>query len=342
MSWLDQALAAGVLPDAIVRVGIRRLLAQTIRERSEPTPQRREEALRAYIEILKQGPLAVQTQAANQQHYEVPTRFYQLVLGKRLKYSCALWNGPADTLDQAEERMLALTAERAQLADAQQILELGCGWGSLSLWMAERYPGARITAVSNSRTQKEYIDHAAAKAGLKNLQVVMQDMNHLELGRTFDRVVSVEMFEHMRNYELLMQKVTGWLAPGGKLFVHVFAHRELAYLFEDRGPSDWMARHFFTGGQMPSADLLPHFRGELTLERYWMVPGEQYQKTAEAWLMNMDAHGAEILPLFEETYGRDQARRWRAYWRVFFLACAELFGYGEGREWHVAHYRFRR
>jgi cyclopropane-fatty-acyl-phospholipid synthase len=342
MNLLDQVLAADVLPDAVVRRGIRHLLAGTLREKRPPTAQGREEALRAYIAMLREDPIALQTKAANQQHYEVPTHFYELVLGRRLKYSCALWSEPADTLDQAEERMLALTCERAQLADGQQILELGCGWGSLTLWMAERYPGAQITAVSNSRTQKEHIDDAAARAGHQNVTVLTEDMNTLALERTFDRMVSVEMFEHMRNYQLLMDKIAGWLAPGGRLFVHIFTHRELAYLFEDRGESDWMARHFFTGGQMPSADLLPHFRGDLALERYWVVEGGHYQKTAEAWLANLDARRAEIQPLFEQAYGRGQARRWRAHWRIFFLACAELFGYDGGKEWQVSHYRFRK
>ncbi len=206
--------------------------------------------------------------------------------------------------------------------------------------MAEKYPQARITAVSNSRTQKEHIDAECARRGLNNLTIVTADMNVFEPAETFDRVVSVEMFEHMKNYQLLMAKVADWLAPGGRLFVHIFTHREVAYHYEDKGPSDWMTRYFFAGGQMPSHDTLLHFQDDLRLEARWAVSGTHYQKTAEAWLTNMDAHRAEILPLFAETYGEAQTTRWWVYWRVFFMACAELWGYRDGEEWIVSHYRF--
>jgi cyclopropane-fatty-acyl-phospholipid synthase len=342
MSLLEKTLEAGLLPDSAIRLGIRGLLASTLREQRRKSAGLGRAALLAHAEGLRRSPIAIQAQAANRQHYEVPTEFYRRVLGSRLKYSSGLWLEPSDTLDVSEERMLDLTCRRAELADGQEILELGCGWGSLSLWMAERYPRARITAVSNSLTQKEHIDAAAARAGLENLAVLTRDMNTLEMERTFDRVVSVEMFEHMKNYELLLAKVAGWLAPGGKLFVHIFTHREFAYHFEDRGPGDWMARHFFSGGQMPSDDLLLHFQDELAVEERWVVDGRHYQKTSEAWLDRMDANGERIRPLFEATYGAGQARRWWAYWRIFFMSCAELFGYRDGSEWHVAHYRFRK
>lgn len=338
----DHLLETNLVPDALIRAGIRRLLASTLREKSHLDVEAQRAALLQYVADLKKRGIAEQTQAANEQHYEVPTRFYQLCLGRRLKYSSGLWDDSVTTLDEAEERMLALTCERAGLANGQQILELGCGWGSLSLWMAEHFPGARITAVSNSRTQKQHIDAMAAARGLTNLEIITQDMNVFTIDRQFDRVVSVEMFEHMKNYQLLLRKVAGWLVPGGRLFVHIFTHRELAYHYEDKGPDDWMTRYFFAGGQMPSDDLLLYFQDDLRIENHWCVSGTHYQRTAEAWLENMDANKAEIWPLFEKTYGPDQARKWWVYWRVFYMACAELWGYDKGNQWHVSHYRFQK
>jgi cyclopropane-fatty-acyl-phospholipid synthase len=338
----DHLLETNLVPDALIRAGIRRLLASTLREKSHLDVEAQRAALLQYVADLKKRGIAEQTQAANEQHYEVPTRFYQLCLGRRLKYSSGLWDDSVTTLDEAEERMLALTCERAGLANGQHILELGCGWGSLSLWMAEHFPGARITAVSNSRTQKQHIDAMAAARGLTNLEILTQDMNVFTIDRQFDRVVSVEMFEHMKNYQLLLRKVAGWLVPGGRLFVHIFTHRELAYHYEDKGPNDWMTRYFFAGGQMPSDDLLLYFQDDLRIENHWCVSGTHYQRTAEAWLENMDANKAEIWPLFEKTYGPDQARKWWVYWRVFYMACAELWGYDKGNQWHVSHYRFQK
>ena len=334
---IDALLEKKLLPDWLIRIGIRRLIVQRLRDEAA----RYDRA--AFVADLRTRALAEQTAAANEQHYEVPTRFYQLCLGHRLKYSCCLYPTGRETLDQAEEAMLALYAERAQLADGQHILELGCGWGSLCLYNAERFPRARITAISNSRTQKEFIDAEAKKRGLTNLAIITCDINAFDPAPTqFDRVVSIEMFEHLKNYQRLFASIARWLKPGGLLFTHIFTHSRLSYHFVARDASDWMSRHFFTGGQMPAHDLLLQFQDDLRIVADWRVNGTHYQRTAEHWLKQMDTHRAEILPLFAETYGREHAVKWWAYWRVFFMSCAELWGYRDGEEWLVSHYLFRR
>jgi cyclopropane-fatty-acyl-phospholipid synthase len=337
---IDALLEKNILPDWLVRIGIRRLLAQRIREESDGNKPR--VPLEQYVHDLKHRPIAEDTRAANDEHYEVPTAFFLRCLGKRLKYSGCLYPTGNETLDQAEEAMLALYVERARIADGQDILELGCGWGSFSLYMAEHFPNSRITGVSNSRTQKEFIDSEARKRGFKNLRIITCDMNSFDIDAGgFDRVVSVEMFEHMKNYQALMAGVARWLKPGGLLFVHIFTHKTLAYHFVAKDDSDWMARYFFTGGQMPSHELLMQFQERLSLVSDWKVNGSHYQRTAEHWLDNMDRNRDEIMPLFRDTYGPEHATKWWAYWRVFYMSCAELWGFRRGEEWIVSHYLFK-
>ena len=342
MSLIDLC-ERGLVPDALTRLGIRRLCAQRLREEGAHDLVRADARFRELLDELRRSPIAIETAAANEQHYEVPARFFELCLGKRLKYSSAYYPTGQESLDEAEEAMLALYGERAELADGQQILELGCGWGSLTLWMAARYPNARITGVSNSGSQREHILAQAAARGLGNVEILTRDVVQLELPEeNYDRVVSIEMFEHMRNYRHLLANVARWLRPDGKLFVHIFAHRHLMYPFLTEGDDNWMGKYFFTGGLMPSADTLLHFQQDLSIEDRWLLPGTHYQRTANHWLENQDRNEREVLEVLAAAYGSEDARRWSQRWRMFWMACAELFGYEDGRQWLVAHYRFRK
>ena len=336
---IDTLLEKNLLPDFALRFGIRRLLAQRIREETAPSSVEQHQRLAAFAEALRTQPIAINTAESKEQHYEVPTAFYQRVLGPRLKYSCCWFERGDESLAEGEEAMLRLYAERARLADGQEILELGCGWGSLSLWLAERYPHSRITGVSHSRTQKAFIDAEAQRRGFTNLTIVTCDMNDFDIaaGR-FDRVVSVEMFEHMKNWPRLLANIARWLKPGGLFFLHIFTHSRFAYHFVARDGTDWMSRYFFTGGMMPSDDLVTRFQDDLKLLGHWRVNGRHYQRTAALWLQNMDRARRELLPLLAATYGAEHTTKWWAYWRVFFLSCAELWGYRGGEEWIVSHY----
>ncbi|GAB4123355.1 MAG: cyclopropane-fatty-acyl-phospholipid synthase family protein [Wenzhouxiangellaceae bacterium] len=341
MAALIDLAERGLLPDSLIRYGMRRLMRNRLQAHYADGIEAQTQAYRELLQELRQSPVAIETDAANEQHYMVPTDFFKLVLGKHLKYSCALWPDGVSDLDQAEQAMLQLYGQRAGLADGQNILELGCGWGSLTLWMAANYPGAHITAVSNSSSQREHIEAQARARGLDNVQILTADVNHFTPPQQdYDRIVSIEMFEHMRNYQTLLQRVASWLADDGRLFVHIFCHHRLMYPFETEGEHNWMGKYFFTGGLMPALDTLLHFQQDLLLEDLWAVDGRHYEKTSNAWLALLDQRSAEVLEVCRQTYGDAQAKIWRQRWRMFFMACAELFGMHHGREWLVGHYLF--
>ena len=319
------------VPDVVLRSAIRancarRLAGERLRGAA---------GQEAFLRSLRTAAIAEQVEKPNEQHYEVPVDLFRLVLGPRLKYSCCLWPTDVSTLAEAEDAMLELSCSRAGVEDGMEILDLGCGWGSLTFWLAERYPASRVLAVSNSRLQREWIEGEARRRGLGGIEVRTADANVFDPGRRFDRVMSVEMMEHARNYPELLRRVSSWLEPDGRLFVHVFSHRRFAYPFR----AGWMAKHFFPAGTMPSHDLLPSLADGLALERSWAVDGRHYARTSEAWLDRLDARGGEVLSVLAARYGRE-ARRRLQMWRIFFMACAELWGFRGGREWGVSHYRF--
>lgn len=341
-AWYQRLLERDLLPDTVIRFGIRRLVAQRLATSAMGGMEMQDEALLDWVSQLKRSPIALATDAANAQHYEVPAELFQMMLGPHLKYSGCLWQDPESTLIAAEAAMLDLVCRRAQLQDGQMVLDLGCGWGSFSLFAAARYPGSQFVAVSNSSSQKAYIDAECATRGIGNLEVVTADINAFDTAQRFDRVVSIEMFEHMRNYQELLRRIAGWSKPGALLFVHIFCHRDYAYPFEVQDASDWMAAHFFTGGQMPSEDLLLFFPDHFRIQARWRVNGLHYAKTCRAWLDRIDSRRGEFLELCARIYGPDEARRWRVRWRVFLMACEELFAYRRGAEWIVCHYLFEK
>lgn len=335
MNIAIQLAERGLVSDQRIRQGIRKLLAERLTELKQ-NPK----TANQWVDELKNLNLAEKTEEANEQHYEIPAPYFQKVLGPHLKYSSGYWTETANNLEQSEAEMLQISCERAQLQDGQHILELGCGWGSLSLWMAANYPNSQITSISNSNSQREYITTQAKLRGLTNLKVITQDINQFKPAQNFDRIVSVEMFEHVRNHHQLFKNLKSWLNDGGKVFVHVFAHRSHAYLFEERSSKDWMSKYFFSGGIMPSADLLPTAaQPSLTEEARWFINGQHYSKTLEAWLQEQDNNRDQVMATFRDCYG-SSAKIWFQRWRMFYLACSELFGYNGGEEWCVMHYRF--
>ena len=343
MTWWIRAAESGYVPDLLLRAGIRGLLRARLRDAGRDWADAGESGL---VRRLSEAPIASEPELANEQHYELPAPFFRLMLGPRLKYSACLWESPdgspVESLAAAEQAMLRLTCARARIEDGMAVLDLGCGWGSLGLWIAEQFPGCRVTAVSNSRLQQEFIGERAAALGLGNVETRLADVNDFEPGRRFDRVVSIEMFEHVRNYGRLLARIANWLEPEGRLFVHIFCHRELGYLYEQEGPGDWMARHFFSGGVMPSRTLLERFDADLRVRESWSIDGTHYARTLEAWLERIDADREEALSILGRHYGPDDAKRWFVRWRLFLLGCAELFAYRRGREWMVGHYLLER
>ncbi|MDH3532288.1 MAG: cyclopropane-fatty-acyl-phospholipid synthase family protein [Gammaproteobacteria bacterium] len=338
VSWTE----SGLVPDSVIRTGIRRLLENKRKEIRAGDVEFAAATLNEFVAMMNASPIALVPDVANEQHYEVPAEFFAKVMGKHLKYSCCYWPDGIESLSAAEAAALAKTCERARIQDGMQVLDLGCGWGSLSLWIAEHYPDALVTAASNSSSQREFILAQAKARSITNIEVIVCDMNDFATDEQFDRVVSVEMFEHMRNYRELFRRINRWLSPDGRFFMHVFCHRSTPYEFIDKGPGDWMSRHFFTGGIMPSADLPLRFPQHLNIEQRWHWNGTHYAQTCNAWLQKMDANKQTIMPVLAECYGAENASLWWQRWRMFFMACAELFAFNGGTEWYVGHYLFEK
>ena len=338
VSWTE----SGRLPDTVVRAGIRRLLETKRKEIHSGDIEYAAVTLNSFVAMMNRSPIALVPDVANEQHYEVPAEFFAQVMGDHLKYSCGFWPGETSNLSEAEAAALEQTVQRAGIEDGMQVLDLGCGWGSLSLWIAEHFPNTSVTSVSNSASQRDFILRQANERSIKNIDVIVSDMNDFSTDGAFDRVVSVEMFEHMRNYGELFARIESWLVPDGRFFMHIFCHRTTPYEYIDKGPTDWMSRHFFTGGIMPSADLPLRFADKLSIEKRWHWNGQHYSRTCNAWLENMDRNEETIRQIFVDCYGEQNASLWWQRWRIFFMACAELFDYDEGNEWFVGHYLFRK
>ena len=338
VSWTE----TGRVPDSVIRAGIRRLLESKRKEIHAGDAEYAATALNRFVAMMNDSPIALVPDLANEQHYEVPAEFFAQVMGDNLKYSCCYWPNNVSTLSEAEVAALEITVNRADIRNGMKVLDLGCGWGSLSLWIAEHFPDATVTSVSNSISQRDFIMRQASERSIQNIDVIVCDMNDFTTEKQFDRVVSVEMFEHMRNYGELFRRIDDWLLPDGHFFMHIFCHATTPYEYIDKGPTDWMSRHFFSGGIMPSADLPLRFADNLSIVKSWRWNGQHYAKTCDAWLANMDKNEADIMPILARCYGDENASLWRQRWRIFFMACGELFDYDQGHEWFVGHYLFKK
>ncbi|XP_058213228.1 (S)-coclaurine N-methyltransferase-like [Rhododendron vialii] len=336
------SLERNLLPDAVIRRLTRMLLSTRLRSGYKSSSELQLSDLLHFAHSLTESPIAVKTEKAKTQHYELPTSFFKLVLGKHLKYSCCYFAGTSNTLEEAEKAMLELYCERAQLKDGHSVLDIGCGWGSLCLYVAQKYRNCKVTGICNSTTQKTYIEEQSRDLQLQNLDVIVADISTFDMDATYDRIFSIEMFEHMKNYKDLLKKISKWMEPDSLLFVHHFCHKVFAYHFEDVNEDDWITRYFFTGGTMPSANLLLYFQDDVSVVNHWLVNGKHYAKTSEEWLKRMDKNLSSIKPIMEATYGKDSAIKWTVYWRTFFIAVAELFGYNDGEEWMVALFLFKK
>ena len=324
---------SGFIPDVLIKIAARYISNRRLNEQSDDDNKDK------IISVLSRGAVAEKTYDANEQHYEVPPEFFNYVLGTNLKYSCSLFD-EVDSLDDAEESMLKLYIDRADIKDGHEVLDLGCGWGSFSLYVAERYPDINITSVSNSSDQIAYIKNEAHKKGLLNIKAFKMDVNNLKLNKQFDRIVSIEMFEHLRNYKLILNSLHHALKLDGKLFIHIFCHKKLTYLYEMKNNLDWMTKYFFQGGIMPSKDIFQYFEGELEIINQWDINGNHYSKTCKAWLNNHYKNKKKILDVFKIHY--DYPKIWFNRWRIFFLTCEAFFALNDGKEYFVAHYLFKK
>lgn len=335
-------LERNILPDLVVRRLTRLLLSSRLRLGYLPYAHLQLSNLMEFKLSLEDMPIAVETDKAKAQHYELPTSFFKLVLGKHLKYSCCYFSDKSNTLDDAEKAMLEIYCERVQLEDGQSILDVGCGWGSLSLYIANKYKNCSITGICNSTTQKAFIEEQCRELQLSNLEIIVADISKFDMEASYDRILSIEMFEHMKNYKALLKKISQWMKPDGLFFVHHFCHKTFAYHFEDVNEDDWITRYFFSGGTMPSANLLLYFQDDVSVVNHWLVNGMHYSRTSEEWLLRMDKNWNAVRSIMESTYGKDSATKWTAYWRTFFISVAELFAYNNGEEWMVAHFLFKK
>ncbi|CAI9759596.1 unnamed protein product [Fraxinus pennsylvanica] len=331
-----------LLPDVVIRRLTRLLLASRLRSGYKPSAELQLSDLLHFAHTLREMPIAIKTERPKSQHYEVPTSFFKLVLGKHLKYSCCFFSDKSSTLEDAEKAMLELYCERSQIKDGHTVLDVGCGWGSLAFYIAKKYPNCQITGICNSVTQKAYIEEQCRDLQVQNVDIIVADISTFDMEASYDRIFSIEMFEHMKNYRDLLKKISRWMKPDGLLFVYYFCHKTFAYHFEDVNEDDWITRYFFDGGTMPSANLLLYFQDDVSIADHWLINGKHYAQTSEEWLKRMDKNLNSVKPMMETTYGKDSAVKWTVYWRTFFIAVAELFGYNNGEEWMVSHFLFRK